>query len=249
MNDKTEGSISVAAPVFIIDCPVCKAKVGAEEKGRMQRGGWIDEAGEPWGDLLLMGSCPKCKTYLVGTARQTHFHGFEDEEDVWTDIVRVYPSPPKTFSSYRIPHVVTASLSEADKAIQADAHMAACVMFGRALEAVCRNILIPKDDDDGTTDDKKKNLMLGAGIKQMREKNIIDDRLFDWSQHLQVFRNLSAHPDENFSVSRVDAEDLQAFVYAIIEYVYDLTDRYEEFKQRLARQATRFSWKGRRLTE
>jgi hypothetical protein len=29
-----------------------------------------------------------------------------------------------------------------------------------------------------------------------------------------------------------NAEDLQAFVYAITEYVYDLTDRYLEFKYR-----------------
>ena len=28
----------------------------------------------------------------------------------------------------------------------------------------------------------------------------------------------------------------QAFVNAIIEYIYDLTDRYEEFKSRLAKQ-------------
>ena len=44
-------------------------------------------------------------------------------------------------------------------------------------------------------------------------------------------RNLAADP-EDINVSRQDAEDLQAFVYAITEYVYDLTDRYNEFKER-----------------
>jgi len=43
--------------------------------------------------------------------------------------------------------------------------------------------------------------------------------------------NLAAHP-EDITVSRQDAEDLQVFVYAITEYVYDLTDRYNEFKER-----------------
>jgi hypothetical protein len=42
---------------------------------------------------------------------------------------------------------------------------------------------------------------------------------------------------EGVSITREDAEDLQAFVYAIIEYIYDLTDRYEEFKQRQERRA------------
>ena len=34
------------------------------------------------------------------------------------------------------------------------------------------------------------------------------------------------------SITREDAEDLQVFVYAITEYVYDLAERYEEFKER-----------------
>ena len=91
-------------------------------------------------------------------------------------------------------------------------------MLGRALEAVCRDVL-------GT------NVMLAAGIKALRDKGTIDDRLYDWSQQLRAFRNLAAHAGE-ISISRQDAEDLQSFVYAIIEYIYDLTDRYEEFKAR-----------------
>lgn len=75
--------------------------------------------------------------------------------------------------------------------------------------------------------------MLAAGIRELRERKIIDDRLFDWSQSLSAMRNLAAHP-EDISVSRQDAEDLQAFANAITEYVYDLTDRYEEFKEREA---------------
>lgn len=73
--------------------------------------------------------------------------------------------------------------------------------------------------------------MLGTGIRELKERKIIDDRLFDWSQSLNAVRNLAAHP-EDITVSRQDAEDLQAFVYAITEYVYDLTDRYNEFKER-----------------
>ena len=77
--------------------------------------------------------------------------------------------------------------------------------------------------------------MLGEGIQKLKEGKHIDDRLFDWSQQLRAFRNIAAHPEDEV-ISRQDAEDLQAFVYAIIEYIYDLTDRYEEFKARLARQ-------------
>jgi hypothetical protein len=76
-----------------------------------------------------------------------------------------------------------------------------------------------------------KRLMLGNGIRELRERKIIDDRLYDWSVGLQAMRNLAAHP-EDITVSREDTEDLQVFVNAITEYVYDLTDRYKEFKER-----------------
>jgi Domain of unknown function (DUF4145) len=62
--------------------------------------------------------------------------------------------------------------------------------------------------------------MLGAGIRELRERNVIDDRLYDWSESLAALRNLAAHP-EDITVSRQDVEDMQAFVNAITEYVYD----------------------------
>ena len=73
--------------------------------------------------------------------------------------------------------------------------------------------------------------MLGEGIRQLKEKGLIDHRLYDWSQQLHAFRNLAAHASDE-PISRDDAEDLQSFVYAIIEYIYDLTDRYTEFMER-----------------
>jgi len=43
--------------------------------------------------------------------------------------------------------------------------------------------------------------------------------------------------DSDATITREDAEDLQAFVYAIIEYIYDLADRYEEFRARQEKRA------------
>jgi hypothetical protein len=222
------------APVatFIVDCPYCKAKVAAAETGRAEDSHFDHDAGEPVGRRLYVGKCPRCGTLIAGTSYQTAFEGFDAEDDEWSDVVRVYPQPARTFTSYRIPTTVTQSLSEGDKSIQAGASMAACVMFGRALEAVCRDILIdPKDT-------KPKRLMLGEGIKQLKVQNVIDQRLFDWSQQLQAFRNIAAHP-AGIPISREDAEDLQVFVHAIIEYIYDLAERYEEFKSRIDRRSKR----------
>jgi hypothetical protein len=72
----------------------------------------------------------------------------------------------------------------------------------------------------------------------LKERGIIDSRLYDWSQQLRVFRNLAAHADTDAAISRQDAEDLQSFVYAIIEYIYDLTDKYNKFKERIDKKST-----------
>ena len=74
--------------------------------------------------------------------------------------------------------------------------------------------------------------MLGEGLRLLKDGGHIDERLFDWSQHLHAFRNTAAHPDDGV-ITRNDAEDLQAFTYAIIEYIYDLADRYDQFKERI----------------
>ncbi|MEA3188992.1 MAG: hypothetical protein QOD99_2822 [Chthoniobacter sp.] len=250
-------------PTFIIDCPWCKAKVAANEKGRAERSYFDDDAGEPNGYRLYVGSCPSCSALLAGEATQVGFEGYDSDSDVWTDVVRVFPKPGRTFSSTRIPRVVRDSLLEADRSLQANANIAACVMLGRALEAVCRDLLEPIAPASPpqpapplpgppqppsatptpaspapataalpTPPPKKKKIMLAEGIRQLKDKKFIDERLYDWSQQLHAFRNLAAHP-EDVSISRDDAEDLQTFVYAIVEYIYDLTDRYNEFKNRL----------------
>ena len=237
-------------PTFIIDCPHCKAKVAANEKGRAEQFYSDPDCGEPNGYRLYVGSCPSCSSLLAGESTQIGFENYDSDEDVWSDIVRVHPKPARTFRSQRIPRIVTESLAEADRSLQANANIAAVVMFGRALEAVCRDILDPSPTEDPfappappappvTKPEKpKKKIMLAEGIRKLKEKNIIDDRLYDWSQQLHAFRNLAAHPDE-ISIPREDAEDLQTFVYAIIEYIYDLTERYNEFKSRSEKRAKR----------
>jgi Domain of unknown function (DUF4145) len=220
---------------FIVDCPKCRAKVAAEESGRAQFSEWDEDVGEPSGELVQVGQCPRCRIILVARSVQLDFKGYEDSpEDQWSAAERVYPKPAKTFFSRRISRTLTISLLEADRCLQANANMAACTMFGRALEALCRDHL----EDRSNPDQQRRPVMLGAGLRQLRDKNIIDARLFDWSQHLQAFRNLAAHPDDTFEPTRHDAEDLQAFVYAIVEYVYDLTDRYNQFKDRQNRKAS-----------
>jgi len=224
---------------FIIDCPYCKAKVAARDTGRADRTYLDEEMGTQILEVLLVGQCPSCQTILAGFAQRTFTDNDSDDSadsGYRAEWIRVYPKPTKAFSSLKIPRSVTNSLAQADKCLQADAPDAACVMFGRALEVVCRDQLLSAEEKSKEKQlaegSRRKQILLADGIRQLRAKNIIEERLFDWSQQLRAFRNVAAHAINDESVSREDAEDLQAFVYAIIEYIYDLTERYQEFTER-----------------
>lgn len=228
---------------FIVDCPTCKAKVAAHKFGVAEDSGREYETNEPYSNRLYVGKCIHCSTLIAGTSKQLSFIEEGAEFDEWSDVIRVHPEPLKAFTSYSIPKVVISSLTEGDRCLQSGAPTAACVMFGRALEAVCRDILNQKKSGPAgknisqsktTQSSPTKKIMLGQGIKEMKDQNIIDERLYDWSQQLQAFRNIAAHPDE-LEISAEDAEDLRTFVYAIVEYIYDLTERYEDFKRRIER--------------
>lgn len=221
---------------FIVDCPECRAKVAAIEHGRIEKSGGVDHEGEPhYGIQVSLGKCPKCRTILVGESQQIGIENFDSEYDEWAEAIRVYPEPPKTFTSRRIPKTVSDSIVEAVGCLQANRNTAACAMFGRVLEAICRDQLEPAQPRGAPKSavPPKRPIMLGEGIHKLQDKGLIDQRLFDWSQQLRAFRNIAAHPTDT-TISREDADDLRIFVYAIIEYIYDLTDRYNEFKERLA---------------
>jgi hypothetical protein len=133
-------------PTFIVDCPICKAKVAAHEHGHLSTDSYVDrETGDvSYGITISLGKCPKCHLILVGESQQIAIENYDSEYDEWADPIRVYPDPPKTFRSTRIPKNVSDSISEGMKSLQASANVAACVMFGRALEAICRDLLEPK---------------------------------------------------------------------------------------------------------
>ncbi|MGV8947773.1 MAG: DUF4145 domain-containing protein [Candidatus Paracaedibacter sp.] len=224
---------------FIIDCNVCNAKVAAIGKGRAEHSYYVEGPDEPEVLRIDLGQCPQCDTLLVGKSKQIDFAGYNADEDAWSNIIRVYPKPQKTFVSTRIPKIVTSSLLEAEKAIQYDAKIAACVMLGRTLEAICRNVIEERSQmhSNEVENKNKGQISLHNGINVLRKMKIIDERLYEWSLHLKAFRNLAAHA-EDIKLSRFDVQDLLIFVYAIIEYIYDFSELYEEFMSRSVNRKT-----------
>ncbi len=223
-----------APAVFIIDCPRCQTKVAAHEKGRAV-GQSVDPAsGTVCTKLLVVGCCPVCDEPLVGAALQEP--GADPTGAVrWSDMTRVHPQPARVPSSEHVPAVVRATLEEAERAMQVHAYTAACVMFGRALEGVLHDVLSRAAGANGATLPPPRQLMMAESLRLMKEWDLLDPRLYEWCKELHGFRNLAAHPTD-VVITREDATDLQALVYAIVEYTYDMTDHLNALHQRTTRQ-------------
>lgn len=220
---------------FLVDCFSCSAKVAATQDGQSERSYYDDESAEPFAERVLVGKCPHCGSLLAVHQIQIEFEGISADYDLWSNPVRIHPNPPKTFGS-DIPKVVRSSISEAQKCIHAGAHTAACVMLRRTMEAICVDVLAPlreleASEAKGQNPKKVRPLMLGEGLDKLHENKFIDERLFKWGKQIQFIGNKSAHAVD-IDISRHDATDLMSFVVALIEYIYDLTLRYNKFLER-----------------
>jgi hypothetical protein len=107
---------------------------------------------------------------------------------------------------------------EARKCFKAAAYTACAVMCGRAIEGICEHF--------GT---KSKNLM--GGLVELRDKGIIEGRLYKWSEALRKSRNMGAHATGE-RIPKEAAEDLLLFTNAICEYVFVLSKQFEQFVKR-----------------
>jgi len=217
---------------FLVDCDSCKAKVAAVQQGIAEKGIEVYD-NEPYGgSRLYVGSCPKCTKLIAAHSIQLAIADVDAEEDEWSDPVRVFPSPSRVLS-HRVPKLVRESMSDAEACLQAGVHVPAFVMLGKALEGLCRDQLRTEIATAEAAAGKPVRFMLEKALGELRTKEVIDDKLLAWSKQLQAFRNSAAHSDEDASLTRADAMDLRTFAYAIIEYVYDLTERYNEFVARI----------------
>ncbi len=197
---------------LILECPYCKANVQARVLASHESYN-PDEDPTPFKATLL--ECTACKNTLF--AGQYEDYDPESENSYYGTPSRLWPSPKRALS-WEIPSLVRVSLDEADRCLKAGAFIASAAMSGRALEGICRHF-------------NTKSQYLGGGLKELLDKEIIDKRLFEWSQELQEHRNIAAHATE-VRINSQDAESLLEFVVAICDYVFVLSAKFNQFMER-----------------
>ena len=196
---------------MIIDCPHCDSKVEVEEKGFFDFD--LEVAGGVPSKLALV-ECKVCHKPLLGFSELIQI---SHEDWDWGTLERLWPSPEEDID-HEIPEIARISLVEAQTCFKAKAYTACTVMCGRAIEGVCKH-------------HNAKTKTLAAGLEELRDKEVIDGRIYEWGEALRSARNLGAHASTE-KVSREDAKDLLDFSTAICEYVFVLNAKFERFKDR-----------------
>jgi hypothetical protein len=169
----------------------------------------IPEEGPP--EEYTFVHCSKCAKPAV-FYREDVGDGFERDS-----YYRVYPAQERHIG-YALPAMVREAYEEAVRCELSRTRMACAVMVGRTLEAVCKQF-----------DPSARGIF--DGLRSMHSKGVISQELLDWANELRTLRNLGAHATSE----RIDASDVTGaldFLQAILEILYDLRPKFENFRHR-----------------
>jgi len=192
---------------LIIDCPHCMVRVKAPAKS------WVSGEAD---ETFFLVQCPSCQNPLFGSALS-----YQDEWNnwCWTNAERIWPTPTATEISSAIPDAARRDIKDAQKCLSHGIYSAAAVLCGRALERLIK--------------EKAGDLMIGKGLRALRDSGAIDERLFNWAEALRKERNIGAHASDE-DTTKENAQDVIDFTIAIFDYVYTLTEKYEKYVARKA---------------
>jgi len=191
---------------MILECSRCEAIVDAQELHS-----YVDTDPDPEAPpgMWTFLKCPKCTMPLV-TVQVDLGEGYDPP-------TRVYPAKNKELGA-SIPKNIRGAFKEASMCMKAKAYTASAIMCRKALEGLCAAHKV-----------KEKNLSLS--LKKLREKGLIEERLFEWAEALRNMGNEAAH-DVNVVMNAQDAKDMIEFTEALLEYVFTYRDKFERFKSR-----------------
>lgn len=193
-------------------CPHCGQATLAEIKGVTVWHGYglSGQQENPPVEYALV-QCARCGDASL-QVREDYGRGFNDDEPVF-----VYPRQRQL--SWSVPEPLRREWDEANSCFQAKAYAACLVMVRRTLEGTCKEHGIDK-----------RNLL--EGIRELQAQGLIDGTLADWANALRLAGNEGAHYTGT-AVPREDAEDALDFAEALLDHLFVLRKRFEDFQSRL----------------
>jgi hypothetical protein len=137
--------------------------------------------------------------------------------DKWDTPQLVYPTTDLR-DNPNAPRDIRLAFDEACNCYRAGAFTASAIMCRKTLERIYAAHVVTESS-------------LARSLRKMHEHNLIDGRLFEWSDLMRAAGNEAAHC-VGLSIHQADAKDILGFTNAIMDYLFSFRDRFEEFKKR-----------------
>jgi hypothetical protein len=195
---------------MLVECTHCHVHVEADEKGNFQYAAGAEN--DPGRYVLLQ--CERCGSPLLVIQEQ---NGNLAEGDIWGEPQVLYPSSDIQVNP-KAPPEIRAAIEEGIRCYRSRAYTASAIMCRKTLEGIC--------EAHGV-----RERSLDASLKKMLEGDLIDKRLYEWSDQLRITRNKAAHGVGVVS-SAQDARDALDFTVGILDYLFSYRDQFEKFKER-----------------
>jgi hypothetical protein len=162
---------------------------------------------------IELSKCLNCESPIL---IEEQFQSIEDH--TWTNHkVQLFPLTDN-LALKNAPEIVIGPYKEASKCYRAQAYDACVIMCRKGIEAIC----IDKGETKGN---------LAQRLKNLKDKRILEDTLYNWTNELRLIGNDGAHSHDQI-VTQLDAKDSMDFFDALITYLYHLVDQYNKLKSR-----------------
>lgn len=188
-----------------IECPHCEQTALATVVGSIPQ----PDTGEQPPSVLQLLKCSYCADGVLVVQ--------ELYADGWDGPYRLWP-PQNRPLSQAIPLALRSGHEEARRCFRVKAYTATAVMVRRTLEGLC----IAHGVEERT---------LYKALSEMHSRDLIDKQLLEWAQELRTLGNQGAHYTTE-KVSREDASDALELCEAMLDYLYVLTAKFNEFRMR-----------------
>lgn len=190
---------------MLVECANCEAIVDGEIIDSYT---YVDDNTDIAGRYSFL-KCPRCsRPFLM--LQVDDGAGFDEPQ-------RLYP-PREMGMSISIPNSLRLAYDEARTCFRAKAYTATAIMCRKTLEGIA--------DENNIT---ARNF--ATALKEMKDKGIIENRLYDWADALRISGNEAAH-GVNSQITLQDAKDILEFTHALLEYVFTFQEKFTQFKKR-----------------
>ncbi|MBD2436581.1 DUF4145 domain-containing protein [Nostoc sp. FACHB-110] len=209
-----------------IRCEHCGNKTLMEiiSEGDYQKYTYVDSDGSDYEGLnyeINTYCCPNCKQFnIVQYYQKFDFYSEENIEQYGWNAQYLYPYRKEFADSSNEAKNIKDIYRDAEISFKIELYSLSVIACRKTVELLCSYF----DNEQS----QSYNLVRKLAI--MRDKGIIDNKLYDWAYFLRIFGNEAVHTNKKFS--KEDAKDILDFTYVLVEYCIDFDYKFTKLLER-----------------